>query len=214
MELTTLHCEPRRAAGSRANARLRRSGKVPGIVYGHGEEPIPVAMARHDLEQLLHHGAHLLELHLGGTTQRVLIKEVQYDHLGVTPIHVDLARVSLDERVRVTVPLELRGEPKGVREGGILDQNIAELDIECLVTQIPENIRVNIADMGLDQMLYVKDIQVPEGVRVLTSPELVVCSIRKPLEEAPAAEPTEAAAAEPELIRKERPAEEEEETKS
>jgi len=187
-------------------------GKIPGIVYGHGEEPVPVAVSQHELEILLHHGAHLLELDLNGRKRPVLIKDVQYDHLGTTPVHVDLARVSLDERVRVTVPLEFRGEAKGVKEGGILDQTVADLEIECLVTQIPESIRVNVEKLGMGESLHVSDIALPEGVVAIQAADLVVCSVRMPVEAeaAEAAAPEEGAAPEPEVIgRKEKEPEEE-----
>jgi large subunit ribosomal protein L25 len=214
MELAHLTGETRSAGGSRAAARLRQLGKVPGIVYGHGEDPIAVAVPQHDLELLLHHGTLLMELELNGNRQRVLVKEVQYDHLGTTPIHVDLARVRLDERVRVTVPVELRGTPKGVKEGGVLDQVIADLEVECLVTEIPERLRVDISEMALGSTLKIGEIPLPEGVKVMASPELVVCTVRQPVEEeeaaAPAAAAEGAAAAEPEVIRKERAEAEEE----
>jgi large subunit ribosomal protein L25 len=202
MELAHLKCESRVVAGSRAAARLRKSGRIPGIMYGHGEDTVPIAVPQHELELLLHHGAHLLELDLNGQKRPVLIKEVQYDHLGTTPVHVDLARVSLDERVRVTVPIELRGEAKGIKEGGVLDQTIADLEIECLVTQIPENVRVSVENLAIGDALHVSDIVLPEGVVALQAADLVVCNVRMPIEAKPAeaAPAEEAAAAEPEVI--------------
>jgi len=214
MELAHLKGEARTAAGSKAAARLRKTGKVPGIVYGHGETPVPVALSQHDLELLLQHGTMLLELDLDGGRQRVLVKDVQYDHLGTTPIHVDLARVSLDERVRVSVAVELRGTPKGVKEGGVLDQVISDLEVECLVTEIPERLRVDVSEVGLGGMLKVGDIPLPAGVRAVGSPELVVCTVRQPVAEEEGAAPaaaTEGAAAEPEVIGRKEKAEAEEE---
>ncbi len=211
MELASLKGESRTVAGSRAAARLRKSGKVPGIVYGHGETPLPVMVSLHDLEQLLHHGAHLLELDLSGNKHRVLIKEVQYDHLGMTPVHVDLARVSLEDRVKVTVSLEFRGTPKGVKEGGILDQTVSDLEIECLVTEIPERIRIDVSEMAIGDSLHISDVVLPAGVRALGSPEVVVCTVRAPVtEEAAAAAPEGEGPAEPELIGRKEKAEEEE----
>src|SRR5205823_10169315 len=98
-------------------------------------------------------GAHLFDLALDGKSEKVLVKEVQYDHLGLEVIHVDFARVSLDEKVEVTVPLELKGTPKGEAEGAVLQQIISELEIECLVTDIPHNIVHNVTDMEKDSVL-------------------------------------------------------------
>ena len=96
----------------------------------------------------LNHGAHLFDLALDGKSEKVLVKEVQYDHLGIEVLHVDFARVSLDEKVEVTVPLELKGTPKGEEEGGVLQQIIDELEIECLVTDIPDVDRHNVSEMA------------------------------------------------------------------
>ena len=193
--------------GSRANKRLRDSGFVPGVVYGHKEAVIPVTLPRKELTGHLEHGTHLFDLALDGQSEKVLVKEVQYDHLGLEVIHVDFARVSLDEKVEVTVPLELRGTPKGEAEGGVLQQIISELEVECLVTDIPEVIRHNVADMEKDSVLHIKDLQLPPGVRVLQDEDVIVATVREVQEAAPT-EVAEAASAEPEVIGR-KPAEEE-----
>src|SRR5438552_15270423 len=138
----------RNQLGSRANKRLRDSGFVPGVIYGHKEAVVPVTLPKKDVENHLHHGAHLFDLALDGKSEKVLVKEVQYDHLGIDVIHVDFARVSLDEKVEVTVPLELKGEPKGEKDGGVLQQIINELQVECLVTDIPDKIVHNVSEMA------------------------------------------------------------------
>ena len=104
--------------------------------------------------------------------ETVLVKEVQYDHLGLEVMHVDFARVSLDEKVEVTVPLELKGEPKGEADGGVLQQIITDLEIECVVTEIPDKIRHNVSEMGMDSVLHVKDLHVPAGVKVMHTSRL------------------------------------------
>src|SRR5947199_3686923 len=142
--------------GSRANKRLRDSGFVPGVIYGHKEAVVPVTIPKKDVTNHLNRGAHLFDLALDGKSEKVLVKEVQYDHLGIEVIHVDFARVSLDEKVEVTVPLELKGEPKGEAEGGVLQQIISELEIECLVTDIPEVIRHNVSEMALNDVLHIQ----------------------------------------------------------
>jgi large subunit ribosomal protein L25 len=185
--------------GSRANKRLRDAGFVPGVIYGHKEAVVPVTLPRKELANHLSHGAHLFDLALEGKSEKVLVKEVQFDHLGHEVIHVDFARVSLDEKVEVTVPLELRGTPKGEADGGVLQQIISELEIECLVTDIPESIRHNVADMGMDDVLHIKDLKLPAGVRALQDGEQIVATVREIVEAAPT-EAVEGETAEPEVI--------------
>src|ERR1700710_826262 len=103
----------RNELGSRANKRLRDAGFIPGVIYGHKEAVVPVALPKRELSRHIEHGAHLFDLNIEGKSEKVLVKEVQYDHLGIEVLHIDFARVSLDEKVEVVVPLELKGTPKG-----------------------------------------------------------------------------------------------------
>ena len=114
--------------GSRANKKLRDAGFLPGVVYGHKEEVVPVTLPRKEVVNHLNKGAHVFDLHMEGKSEKVLVKEVQYDHLGTSVIHVDFARVSLDEKVKVSVTLELKGVPKGEADGGVLQQIIVALE--------------------------------------------------------------------------------------
>src|SRR3954447_19834524 len=166
--------KPRNELGSRANKRLRDSGFIPGVIYGHKEAVVPVTLPKKEVVGHLQHGAHLFDLGLDGKSEKVLVKDVQYDHLGIEVLHVDFARVSLDEKVEVTVPLELKGTPKGEAEGGVLQQLITDLEVECLVTDIPEVIRVSVAEMGIDDVLSIKDLKLPPGVRALQDPDVIV----------------------------------------
>jgi large subunit ribosomal protein L25 len=188
----------RSALGSRANKRLRETGLVPGVIYGHKEAIIPVSLPKKEVVQHLSHGAHLFDLNLDGKPQKVLVKEVQYDHLGIEVIHVDFARVSLDEKVKVTVSIELKGTPKGEADGGVLQQPLKEVEIECLVTDIPDMIRHTVAEMALNDVMHVKDLPLPAGVKILGDPERIVAAVREVQEEV-APEPVEGAA-EPEVI--------------
>ena len=197
----------RNELGSRANKRLRDAGFVPGVIYGHKEAVVPVTLPRKDVVTHLTRGAHLFDLSVDGRSEKVLVKEVQYDHLGIEVIHVDFARVSLDEKVKVTVPVELKGTPKGEADGGVLQQIISSLEVECLVTDIPDAIRHNISEMALDDVLHIKDLKLPPGVRILRDADLIVATVKEIIEAAAA--PAEEGAAEPELIGR-KPAEGEE----
>jgi large subunit ribosomal protein L25 len=200
--------KPRSELGTRANRRLREAGLLPGVIYGHKEAVIPVKFPRKEIVEHLNRGARLFDVTLDGKSEKVLIKEVQFDHLGIEVLHVDFARVSLDEKVKVTVPVELKGTPKGEADGGVLQQIIAGLEVECLVTEIPDAIRHNVAEMALDDVLHIKDLQLPAGVKALQDGELIVATVKEVLEVvAPVVE--EEGAAEPEVIGR-KPAEGEE----
>ena len=194
--------KPRAELGSRANKRLRDSGLLPGVIYGHKEAVVPVTLPRKETVGHLTRGAHVFDLSVDGKSEKVFVKEVQYDHLGIEVIHVDFARVSLDEKVEVTVPVELKGEPKGEKDGGVLQQIINELQVECLVTDIPDKIVHNVSEMALDDVVHINDLQLPSGVRVLQDGELIVCQVREIKEEEVAPAAAVEGEAEPEVIGK------------
>jgi large subunit ribosomal protein L25 len=200
--------KPRSELGTRANRRLREAGLLPGVIYGHKEAVVPVTVPRKEVVDHMNRGARLFDLSLDGKSEKVLIKEVQFDHLGIEVIHVDFARVRLDEKVKVTVPVELKGTPKGEADGGVLQQILTALEVECLVTEIPDAIRHNVAEMALDDVLHIKDLKLPEGVKSLQDGELIVATVKEILE---VVEPVVEAegAAEPEVIGR-KPAEGEE----
>jgi len=210
--MTTLTGKPRKGTGTRAARTIREAGEIPAIIYGHGEAPEGVTLSRHDVEVALSHGARTLEVSVNGTKKTYLIKEVQYDHLQHDPIHMDLARVDLTERVRVRVGIELRGTAKGVSEGGVLEQLMGSIEVECVVTEIPSTLHPVITHLMLGDTLYVKDLPLPAGVTPLADPDERVAQVRKLAEEvAPvvAAVEGEAAPAEPERIGRIRKDEEE-----
>lgn len=200
MAIASLKASKRDGRGTHKTKRLRKDGQIPGIIYGHGIEPLAVAVSGRELNAILHHGDRLLALDIDGHIENVLVKETQYDPMQQHVIHIDLARVNLDERVRVTVTIVLRGTPAGAADGGVIAQTHGHADIECLVTDIPEEIRVSVADMKLDDVMHMKDLPMPQGARLLSDPEEIVCSVGLVAEEvvAPAAEG--AAAGEPEVI--------------
>lgn len=184
MDALTLKAERRTELGTRHARALRKAGQIPAVIYGHGETPETVSLSLHDLQIALARGARTLSVSVGGTTQRFLIKEVQYDHRASTAVHLDLARVSLDETVTVKIGIELRGTPKGVSEGGVLEQHMAEIEVECLVTDIPDTLHPLVKELTLGQSLFVKDLQLPPGVKVLADPGERIATVRALVEEA------------------------------
>jgi large subunit ribosomal protein L25 len=188
-----LEAQVREHIGSKAAARLRKQGQIPAIVYGHKQDPVAIALNGHDFTQGLHHGHRLMDVQLGGKTQKMIVKELQYDHLGRSIVHADLMRVDMTETVRVTVPIELKGTAQGTHEGGIVEEHSDRIEIECLVTNMPESIAVSIKDLGVGEGIHAGDVALPEGVTLVSSPEtlLVACHV---VAAAPTAEEIEEAA--------------------
>ena len=201
MQVANLKGEPREPGGKHANERLRRRGMIPAVIYGHGETPETVAVSLHDLESALEHMAHVVRLDIDGSGREYLLKDVQYDHLQRTPLHVDLMRVDAAERVHVKVAIELRGTPAGTHHGGVLIQQITDLDIECPLNAIPDTLRVNVAHLDVNQAVHVREIELPEGARALVDLEAIVVAVRYKREAAPVeAAPAEGEPAQPEVI--------------
>jgi large subunit ribosomal protein L25 len=193
-----LHVEPRTLHGKRNSRRLRRTGLVPAVLYGHGLDCVPLAIQAGKLQTLLRHGSRLVNL-VGAANESAFVRELQWDTFGTHVLHVDLTRISAHEKVEVQVTIELRGEAPGVREGGVVSQMVHQVSIECPAGSIPDKLLVNINHLALDQMIKVSDLKLPEGAAMLGDPEAVVVQCVVPVE-APEEGAGEGVAAEPEVI--------------
>jgi len=200
-ESVLLKTQKRDLGGSRAAGKLRKQGLIPAIVYGHKKANEAVALGHDDLVDAIRHGARVVDLQSDQGVQKAQIAELQWDHLGKDVLHVDFKRVSADERIVVPVRIELRGIAPGVTAGGVLEQALHTISVECLAISVPDVIRVNINEMQLDGTIHVSDLHLPEGAKAMDAPDAVVVHIAPPKVEAEAA-PGEAAAqtAEPEII--------------
>ncbi len=178
MHIETIRGETRQAGGRHANARLRRNGLVPAIVYGHGEAPETVALSAHDLKLVLEHLVHVVKVDVSGKTRTFLLKDVQYDHLQADPVHVDLMRVATDDRVKIHVAIEPRGEPQGMHEGGVVQPVLTDLHVECPLTEIPDALQPNISHLHVGQVLRVADLVLPPGTKALHDDAEIVLSIK------------------------------------
>jgi large subunit ribosomal protein L25 len=194
--------------GTRQTARVRSGGGLPAVIYGHKQQPLHIRFDHKEVTDLLHQHAHLIEVVVGSKTEPCLVKDIQWNHLGSSILHIDLARVDLTERITVEVDLKLVGDPVGLKEAGsFLQRPMDQIEVECLASQIPEFVKVDISELGVEQSITVADLSLPEGVAAKADGETLVASIHIVKEEAE--EPTaEAATAQPELIGK-KPAEEE-----
>jgi large subunit ribosomal protein L25 len=212
-ESVQLAVQKREGSGRPAAKRLRKKGLLPAVVYGHKQDAISVALSHDDFVKALRHGARLVELKTNGSAEAAIIQEVQWDHLGVDVLHVDFRRVSKDERVVISVRLHLRGIAPGVSGGGVLDQPMHVINVECLVTAVPDEIRVPINELQIGQAIHVKELRLPEGVKAMADPDAIVVQVSAPQAEAPAAAVPGAETAEPEVIGRQAKAEEGEEEK-
>jgi large subunit ribosomal protein L25 len=212
-ESVQLAVQTREGAGRLAAKKLRKQGLLPAVVYGHKEAAVAITLPHDDFVKALRHGARLVELQSKGSPQAAIIQEVQWDHLGMDVLHVDFRRVSKDERVVVPVPLHLRGIAPGVSGGGVLDQPLHVINLECLVTAVPHEIRVPINELQIGQAIHVKELRLPEGVKAMADPDAIVVQVTAPQAEAPAPAVPGAESAEPEVIGRQAKAEEGEEEK-
>jgi large subunit ribosomal protein L25 len=199
-ETITLEAQPRSTRGSRAARKLRQEGLVPAVLYGHKEATVSVALSSDALHKAIRQGARVVDLKADGNLQKALIRELQWDHLGHEILHADFARVAADERVVITVPIEVRGTAPGVSGGGVLDQPIHTLSIECLAVAVPDSIRVNVNELQLGQAIHVRDLTLPPGVKAMTDPDAIVVHVTMPAAEPEAAAVPGAERAEPEVI--------------
>jgi len=223
MDIVTLALE-RREPGTKNDAgRLRRAGRIPGVVYGRKSDAIPVSMDNHELRMLLRlasRGNVMLDLKIPGEAGEVkaIFREIQTDPVKDWPIHCDFQRISLSEKIHVRVRVHATGVADGVKNfGGILDHHLRDIDIRCLPTDVPDVINLDVTHLGIGDSVRAKDISFP-GVEILLEPETIVLSVVPPsiLKEAvPAAGEAVAAAepAEPELIKKAKKDEDAEEPK-
>jgi large subunit ribosomal protein L25 len=203
--------------GSANARRLRRDGWVPGVIYSEGRAARMIALPKHDFEQMLRHHASehvMVKIEIeGGKEESVLLKDVQRDALSSGVVHVDLQAVAMDKKLRVEVPVELTGEPEGVKnQGGVLDHLLHHIEIECFPADIPEGIHVDVSGLKLGEMLAIKDLQLGAAkYTIVMDKEMGVASVSLPkvVEEPVAAEGEAVAApAEPEVIREKKPEEE------
>ncbi|MBC7784735.1 MAG: 50S ribosomal protein L25 [Burkholderiales bacterium] len=192
-----IKADKRDALGTRANRRLRNTGLVPAVVYGHHKDVLPLQINKKEIAAHIRHGTHLFNLSIAGTSESVLIKDVQYDAFGNEVLHVDFTRVNLNERVTVNVSIELKGDPKGEKEGGVLQQILNELEIDCVVTEIPDVITIDVSHLGKDEQLHVSDVKLGGTIKILNDADLVICKVEEIAEEISDADE---ATAEPEVI--------------
>jgi len=204
-----LTVEDRQALGKLNNRRLRSAGSVPAVLYGHGGKSVHLAIGSDEFLTTLRHGTKMVDLK-GAVSESALISDIQWDTFGKEVLHVDLLRVSKDERIEVTVAVETRGMAPGVSEGGTVEISVHELTLECPAGDIPEKLEVNINELKLGDEVLASSVELPAGAKLITDGDTVVVHCIEIIEEEEE-EAGAAATAEPEVIGK---AEDDEEASS
>jgi large subunit ribosomal protein L25 len=202
-----LKAEPRANVGRSAVRKLRARGLIPAVIYGGNNKPQPLQVATREINAMMSHASGenvLVELEIAGegSSRTALVQEVQHSPVGGEIRHVDFHAVSMDQMIQAEVPLEPTGTAVGVRTfGGLLEQSLRVLAIECLPGDLPDRITVNVSQLNIGDSIHVRDIQLPPGVTAKVQLDLTAFSVVAPVveEEAPVAE-AEAAAAGPEVI--------------
>jgi large subunit ribosomal protein L25 len=201
-----LKAEPRSETGRSAARRLKARGIVPAVVYGGKEKSQPLQVSARDINAMLSHASGeniLVELEIAGQTspRTALLQEVQHSPVGGDVLHVDFHAISMDEKIQADVPLEPLGIPNGVKNfGGLLEQNLRVLPIECLPRDLPDKITVDVSALNIGDSIHVRDIKLPAGVVAKVQADLTAFSVMAPvIEEEPVAAEAEAAAG-PEVI--------------
>src|SRR5881398_1524385 len=202
-----LKAEPRTATGRSAARRLKARGIVPAVVYGGKEKSQPLQVSTRDINAMLSHASGeniLVELEIAGSkgTRTALLQEVQHSPVGGDILHVDFHAISMDEKITADVPLEPLGLATGVKNfGGLLEQNLRALAIECLPKDLPDKITVDVSALNIGDSIHVRDIKLPDGVTAKTPVDLTAFSVLAPaVEEEPVAAVAETAAG-PEVIK-------------
>lgn len=200
---TKLVAQRRTKFGTSANRRLRASGLVPGNVYGHKQDPVAVVLPAKEAAALVRSTHRVVDLEMDGKSETTILREAQWDVYHKELHHVDFMRVDANERVKADVDVVLRGTAAGALAGGVVDQPLHMLHVDCLAIKIPEAIFVKVQGLQIGQAIHVKELDIPEGVKVLNNPDAIVVRVTQPI--VVEAAPVEATGpAEPEVIKKEK----------
>ena len=208
MAEVTLEVSRRESIGKEVAKKLRRDGKVPAVVYGGHREPVAITVDRKSVSELIQKSEHgirsvfLLKMTGSDQQRHAMIKEVTIDPMSRKMTHIDFVRVVMDEKVKVTVPVHVSGTALGVKEGGLLDFQLREVHVECFPNAIPDAIEVDVTPLGPHDYYRVKDLKLPEGVKVLDDPERVVVGVTIARAEVAEVTAEAGAVAEPEVVKK------------
>ena len=179
-----LEIEDRKSVGKKASKGIRRSGKIPSVLYYKGENPVSISVDRQLLNQAIKSEQRIYEVEINSESQYVMIKEAQYHPITDEIIHVDFMRVRRSEKMTISVPIVLVGKPVGVTEGGILSQSITQIEISCYPTNVPESIEVNVGHLEINTSISVADIIIDdEDIEIISASDISIASVIPPVAE-------------------------------
>ena len=200
MEDPKIEAQVREKHGSIDAKKLRKSGRIPGVLYGHKEDPVSFSIPEEEIRPAIFAGHHIVELAIDGKAQKAMIQDVQWHAYLEQILHVDLLRVDADEKVQVDVALHVKGTSPGLLAGGIMEQPHHLVPVECLAIRIPDEIVVRINDLNIGDAIHTSDVKWPEGVTcTLPENEMLIHIVEPKMGEVETAT-EEVAGAEPELI--------------
>lgn len=182
----------RSVQGSSACRRLRREGFVPGNLYGHEQDPEMISFEAESIRHFIESGTKVADLEVDGRTEKVLLRDVQWNTFSTEVLHCDFLRVDPNERIETDVPLILRGTAPGSLAGGIVEQPLHSLHVDCLAVELPDSIDVRITSLQVEDSLCVKDLAgLPPSLNILTPEDEVIVHVLRPRAEEEAEAPAE-----------------------
>ncbi len=208
METQSLQAKIRTDSGSIKSRKSRNAGLIPAILYGHKQENLMLFLDKKEFCKVIDARTKMVNLKMDSAEETAIIKEVQFDTFGKEILHADFIRTDLTEKITTQLPVVLYGTSQGVREGGVLDHALKEVEIECLPAEVPDNIRIDISGLAIGDTIHIGDLELPVNVKALGSPDVIVVSVHLAAVEKEVTE--EELAAGPEIISARKPDKEEE----
>jgi large subunit ribosomal protein L25 len=204
---TVIEAQARPTGSKNANRRLRASGRIPGVIYGPGKQPAVISIDPNDVKAILHSDAGrntIVTVNVDGSKHNnAMLKDYQLDPVHGDLIHADFLEIAMDRLLQLTVSIDLVGEPVGVKiGGGIMDFVTRSVEVECLPSDIPESIKVDVGALNINDYVRVRNLQADAKVQIISDPEIVIVTIVPPTKEEVPVEEEAVAAAEPEVIKK------------
>ncbi len=208
MKTQPLQAKIRKDSGSIKSRKNRRAGLIPAVLYGHKQENLMLFLDKKEFSKVIDARTKMVNLKMDSAEETAIIKEIQFDTFGKEILHADFIRTDLTEKITTQLSVVLYGTSPGVKEGGILDHPLKEIEIECLPADVQDNIRIDISELAIGDTIHISDIEFPANIKALGSPDIIVVSVHLAAVEKEVTE--EELASGPEIISARKPDKEEE----
>lgn len=174
MQIPALKAESRGVSGTKAMRKARAEGRLPGVLYGRGQDNQNLLFETRDILKLIESETHVVKLNVGGAEQYALVRALQRDFMGDELQHIDFVRIDLSEKVRLRIPITFIGTPKGATHGGLLEVSNGDVEVRCPADRIPKHLEVEVVHLDVGEAVHFSDLKLPEGAELLQNPSLVV----------------------------------------